>query len=258
MGNSIDKLDNKYIFIICPGKRAENIPQYKIVQSNGEVLFPLSIFNNKECLPSINEALADGKTVEKYLELYEIQKTTVYNIKNKEKQEARSKKQKVVLIIEDDETPKNDKDIEEDNLCIEKCSKQLVKKECNIVTKRCVIPRLNKTKKLKKVKPITKLNLIIENDDENLSPKNVANLLNQDVIREPIVEEPIVSELIIREPVIEEPIVINNDSEKCIERCSKEPIKTKCNTLTKRCIAPIKKINKSKKIKQKIIFDIID
>ena len=142
-------------------------------------------------------------------------------------------------------------------MCIEKCGKEPVKKECNTVTKRCIIPRLNKTKKVKQLK---KYNLIIENDDENLSPKNVVEpVVVEPVVVEPVVAEPVVSELIIREPSIEEPIVIN-DADKCIERCSKEPIKTKCNTLTKRCIAPIKKLNKSKKTKPKqtYILNIVD
>jgi hypothetical protein len=69
-----------FVFIISPGFRAENIPKYKIVQSNEKNIFlPITVTSCQEVL---NDAIRDKKSIEYLLSNYRREKTTQYKPKN--------------------------------------------------------------------------------------------------------------------------------------------------------------------------------
>jgi hypothetical protein len=81
--------DDKFAFIVIPGFRPENVPGYKLIQSNeGEVFISLDKLN-KDCLEIINNSLNDKISIENYLENFTKPLTTNY------------KQKKPRLVIED-------------------------------------------------------------------------------------------------------------------------------------------------------------
>jgi len=83
-----------FAFIVIPGFRPENVPNYKLIQSEaGDVFISLNKLK-EEGVEKIEEAFRNKKSIEEYLETYEIPKLTVYPVKKPQK-----------LLIESDEEP---------------------------------------------------------------------------------------------------------------------------------------------------------
>ena len=142
-GNSSDD----FAFILIPGYRAENVPNFKLIESNdGKIFISLDKLKD-ECVDKIKNAMQDIVTVEKYLEDFKKPTLTTYE-----------KKKPIRLQIESDEPVKptnknaNKKIVIEDNTTssIEEYVMQPIKKK----TKKAVVIKGNtKTKKnIKKAK----------------------------------------------------------------------------------------------------------
>jgi hypothetical protein len=90
-------IDDKFAFIILPGFRPQNIPVYRLVQSDTKDIFiPINKLND-ECLENIRSAINNKLAVSEYLETFEKPTKTNYE-----------KRKPAALIIDDtpDEQPK--------------------------------------------------------------------------------------------------------------------------------------------------------
>ena len=85
--------DDKFAFIVLPGFRAENIPNFKIIKSNkGDVFISLKDIN-EDCIANIENEIRNKITIEDYLEHFVMPPKTIY-------------KKKKPLIIESESSPK--------------------------------------------------------------------------------------------------------------------------------------------------------
>jgi hypothetical protein len=72
--------DNEFAFILIPGFRAENIPSYKIIQSNeNESFISMEQIENSDCANKIRNAINNKISIEDYLKGFE------KNVVNKQK-----------------------------------------------------------------------------------------------------------------------------------------------------------------------------
>jgi hypothetical protein len=103
------ELDDNFAFIVIPGLRPENIPKYKLIQSdNNEVFISLNNLNS-EGDERISAAFNNKVTIEKYLDDFLTPKRNYINKKPKniiiesdsEQQENKNKRKKKKIIIED-------------------------------------------------------------------------------------------------------------------------------------------------------------
>ena len=125
-------ISDKFCFIVIPGFRAENIPSYKIIQSNeNESFISMEQIENSDCANKIRNAINNKISIEDYLKGFE------KNVVNKQKTPNK-------IIIEQDNL--QDEIVEEkvDNITKPKPKKTTAKvKEGGSIKK-----DKNKTKKL--------------------------------------------------------------------------------------------------------------
>ena len=146
-----------FAFIVIPGFRPENVPGYKLIQSDeGNVFISLNKLK-EEGVEKIQNAFRNKKSIEQYLEEYKIPKLTVYENKKPkiiiegEEGVVKPKPKKKLLIIESS-TP-----VSPEEYILKPKKKKSQKK---------VIIKGNKQNKTKKKPP-----LIIENSSSSSSPK---------------------------------------------------------------------------------------
>ena len=73
-------ISDKFCFIVIPGFRAENIPSYKIIQSNNsETFISIEQIENSDCANKIRNAINNKISIEDYLKVFE------KNVVNKQK-----------------------------------------------------------------------------------------------------------------------------------------------------------------------------
>jgi hypothetical protein len=153
-----DKND-KFVFIILPGLRAENVPNFKIINSDkGDIFISLDKLN-KDCLKNVEESIDNNISIEGYLENFVMPKKTTYNKK---------KPQRLIIEEEKDEKeikPKKKKIIVEETTPVSPEEFVLVKKKS---TKKIAIKgeTKNKTKRNPSVKK--RRLLIVESDTEKV------------------------------------------------------------------------------------------
>jgi hypothetical protein len=101
-----DKKD-KFAFIVVPGLRPENVPGYKLIQSDkGEIFISLGELN-EDCLENIEKSIDDKVSIEEYLDKFTKPITTNYEKKKPERLVIESDSDKVKpekkkkLIIEE-------------------------------------------------------------------------------------------------------------------------------------------------------------
>jgi len=120
--------DDNFAFIVVPGLRAEEIPSFKVIQSEAnKYFFSLSDIKNNE---DLIVALTDKKSVQNYIESFTKTSTYVYQ----------KKKPKPVLLIEDSESQKSEKSLQSE-------AKSEAKSEATII----IAPKKKRTLKEKKV-----------------------------------------------------------------------------------------------------------
>jgi hypothetical protein len=91
--------NDKFAFIVVPGLRPENVPGYKLIQSNKEDVFISLDELNEECLEKVRESIDDKVSIEEYLDKFTKPLTTNYEKKKPER-----------LVIESDsDKPKPEK-----------------------------------------------------------------------------------------------------------------------------------------------------
>ena len=76
-GNKSDK----YAFIVLPGFRPENVPNYKIIKNDKDDVFISLDELNEDCLQNIENAIDNKFSIEDYLKDFVIPKTTTYEKK---------------------------------------------------------------------------------------------------------------------------------------------------------------------------------
>ena len=87
---------SQFVFIMCPGFRAENVPKYKLIQtSKNEITIPITIMRTDGCIASLDKAVEETMVIEDYISNYVKPKTTKYISKNPKKRQ--------VLKLEDDD-----------------------------------------------------------------------------------------------------------------------------------------------------------
>ena len=136
-----DEQQDKYAFIILPGLRDENIPNFKLVQSDkgiGDVFISLG---DIKCLGKIREIVNDNISIESYLNDFTKHSKTNYQEKKKCTEDKLGEVEKIVkpakvkkIIVESDEpiVVENDKPIVVENdkpIVVEKPKKQTKKKK---------------------------------------------------------------------------------------------------------------------------------
>jgi hypothetical protein len=90
------KLDDKFAFVVLPGFRVENVPSFKIIQSNtGDIFIPLKEIN-EDCISNIQNAIRNKISIEEYLDKFVMPTKTIY-------------KKKKPLIINSDSDVKEEK-----------------------------------------------------------------------------------------------------------------------------------------------------
>ena len=128
-----DEHQENFAFILLPGLRDENIPNYKLVQSNtGDVFISLA---NIRCVEKIREIINDNLSVENYLDDFTKHSKTNYQVKTKckdDKMGELEKPKKNTIVVENEE--------EKEELVIEKPKKTnqtKKKKDSDGTRKRC-------------------------------------------------------------------------------------------------------------------------
>jgi hypothetical protein len=117
--------NDKFVFVIIPGLRPENVPNFKMIKSNdGDIFISLDKLND-ECVEKIQNAISNKVSIEEYLEKYIIQS----------KYEYQKKKPQAFLIESDTE----EKEIKKQNK-----KKKLIIEETSPVTKETAIVQKNK------------------------------------------------------------------------------------------------------------------
>jgi hypothetical protein len=112
-----DNGDNKFAFIILPGFRPENVPNFKIVKSNrGDVFISINELN-EECIDNIQESIRNKITIEEYLEKFSLPPKTIY------------KKKKPLLIESDSEGEEKDLKPKKKKIIIEETTPVTIEKE---------------------------------------------------------------------------------------------------------------------------------
>jgi hypothetical protein len=105
-----DEHQESFAFILLPGLRDENIPNYKLVQSNtGDVFISLA---NIKCREKIREIIGDSLSVETYLDDFTKHSKTNYQMKTKCKdddlgelehvEKPKKMKKQPVLVVEEE------------------------------------------------------------------------------------------------------------------------------------------------------------
>ena len=88
---------SQFVFIMCPGFRAENVPKYKLIQTpKNEITFSITIMQTDGCIASLDKAVEETMVIEDYISNYVKPKTTKYVSKN-------PKKKQILKLEEDDE-----------------------------------------------------------------------------------------------------------------------------------------------------------
>jgi len=109
-GNKSDK----FAFVVIPGFRPENVPGYKLVESNDNDVFISLNKLNEECVDRIHDAIDNKKTIEEYLEKFVKPITTTYEKKkptklrlesDSESKESIKRKPKKLIIEETTPVP---------------------------------------------------------------------------------------------------------------------------------------------------------
>ncbi len=103
-----DEQQDKYVFILLPGLREENKPNFKLVQSDqGDVFISLG---NVKCIEKIREIINEKMSVENYLDDFTKHSKTNYQVKTKCKEDKmdeietdKPKKIKKQVIVETEE-----------------------------------------------------------------------------------------------------------------------------------------------------------
>ena len=137
--------DDKFAFVVLPGFRAENVPNFKIIKSNkGEVFISLKEIN-EECIGNIEESIRNKMDIEYYLDKFTMPTKTIY-------------KKKKPLLIERESDEENE---------VQRVKSKIIRKETTPVSSEKQI--INKIKQSKKVrirgepKNKTKKRQILEN-----------------------------------------------------------------------------------------------
>ena len=97
-------LEDKFAFILIPGFRPENVPNFKIVKSNkGDIFISLKEIS-EECIDNIENSIRNKITIEEYLREFVMPKKTVYQKKkplliesDSEPKEIKQKKKKIII-----------------------------------------------------------------------------------------------------------------------------------------------------------------
>jgi hypothetical protein len=133
--------DDKFAFIVLPGFRPENVPNFKIIKSDkGEVFIPLDKLN-ENCMENIKNAFKNKSSIEEYLTKFKMPPKTVYE------------KKKILIIESDDDTSKID---------IKKKKKKIIVEQTKPVSSEQYIEKLNKKQTRK---------LIIKGEPKNKSKR---------------------------------------------------------------------------------------
>jgi len=115
--------NDKFAFIVVPGLRAENVPNFKIIKSDkGDNFISLDKLN-EDCVEKIQTAIQNKLSIEEYLEKYVI----------KSKYEYHKKKPKGLLIESDTEEEERKKQNKKKKLIIEETTP--VSKETAVIQK---------------------------------------------------------------------------------------------------------------------------
>jgi len=122
--------EDKFVFIVIPGFRPENIPGYKLIQSNdGDIFISLNKLN-ENCVDRIQSAIQNKISVEEYLEKFVKPNTSTYK-----------KKKPAGLIIDSDSDQKERK----------QPKKKLIIEETSPITPEEAVPIAQKKQTKKKL-----------------------------------------------------------------------------------------------------------
>jgi len=125
--------NDKFAFLVIPGLRPENIPGFRLIQTNeGEVFISLDKLNDN-CVERITGAVADVISIENYLKQFTKPTKTKYE-----------KKKPKRLIIESD----SEENVEE----MKKPEKNIVKEDVEISPEEFVIKTVKKSRKKLEIK----------------------------------------------------------------------------------------------------------
>jgi hypothetical protein len=102
--------NDKFAFIVIPGLRAENVPNFKIIKTDkGDIFISLNKLN-QECVERIKEAMDNKVSIDEYINNYKISSKYKYERKkpkellvetDSEEQERKKQSKKKKLIIEE-------------------------------------------------------------------------------------------------------------------------------------------------------------
>jgi hypothetical protein len=130
--------NDKFVFILIPGFRPENVPGYRLIQSNtGEIFISLDKLN-KDCENDIHNSIKNSISINLYLQQFTKILKTNYE-----------KKKPVKLVIESD-----DNEDKKDKKEIVKKKKLIVEESTPVIEEEYVIQPINKRKSRKKINVI--------------------------------------------------------------------------------------------------------
>ena len=120
-------IDDKFAFIILPGLRSENVPNFKIIKSNkGDVFISLKEIINEECILNIENSIRNKMSIDDYLSQFVKPKKFNY-------------KKKKPLIIESDSEEQQEQQQEQQEQQEQQQQQQEQKKEVKIRKKKIIL-----------------------------------------------------------------------------------------------------------------------
>ena len=146
--------NDKFAFIVIPGYRPENIPKFKLIESNDRDIFISLNKLNEECVDKIKTEIINKESVEEYIEkfqkpistTYEKKKPTRLQIESDSQENTNIVKKKTLLIEENTPSP--------EEFILKQNKKQTYRKQPNKKqTNKKVILKTNKKTK-KNIKPL--------------------------------------------------------------------------------------------------------
>ena len=135
--------NDKFVFILIPGFRPENVPGYRLIQNNSREIFISLDQLNKDCQDDIRNSIKNSIPINVYLEHFTKLLKTNYE-----------KKKPIKLVIESDtEDKKEDKKVVK-NKKIVKNTKLIIEESSPMIEEELAIPITNKRKSRKKLNVI--------------------------------------------------------------------------------------------------------
>ncbi len=184
-----DNID-KFVFIITPGLREKNVPEYKIIIDEKEqIVIPLnSIKPHSECINKINDAIRSYVSIDEYLNIYKRDNKYKYVKKRKDErkkpiamlEEGALLEEETPIIKEEKPQPQIVFEEEDNSALIKKPEEPQINALPEVLEEEEIIPVKAKPRRRKPV-----VNLVEEEEEIEVPVKKEEVIVNKPFVAEP-------------------------------------------------------------------------